>query len=311
MCQKLRWIFPIIALLSFVFALQPANATVLINEGFEGNSFNRTPEGYVHSGGSCISGGSVCKTGIAACSGCIGPNISEIQSSVKHSGTYALKSQFLGEANGECGAASFKIIPSYYSVSLPTTFYVRFYIYWDANYRFYSASKIFERSYNFYFTIRGVSSTSAFSNSADNTPYGAIGMYSSNQSAKTVCGSYSDDLALIAYKRQCDYGDGSSWIIDLTNPNHIGWWYFEVKLDLANNKFSVWAKRPKDTAVTKIYSDMPWTFNTSRDEIHWMWMNGCGTGKGGGITYVDDVAIGDSYIGPTSGAIPSSPYVIP
>ena len=286
-----------------MICLFPAKSfsAVYVNEGFEGNSFDGTPEGYIGSDGSCTTGGTECSVTAGTCTGCDGvTNKVFIQSSVVHSGSYALKGQFVSTA----GAASFKLIDTRYGITFPTTIYVRFYIRWDSAFRFYSASKVFERSFNYYFTIRGVTSTSNWGG-ADNTPYGMIGMYSSDQSAKTVCGAYTDDLAGIAMSRQCTNSDGANWIIDLTNPDHIGWWYFEVMIDMVNDKFSVWVKRPKDTSVTQVFNEMAWTFNNNTDEIHWMWLNDCGTGKGGGIVYVDDVVVANEYIGPTEESTPT------
>lgn len=297
-----KTIIPIFFVIALLFAAV-THARVFVNEGFEGNNFNGTPEGYIGPDGYCNAGGTECSVAAGTCANCAGvTNISEIQSSVVHSGSYALKGTF----NSTAGAASIKMCGldgncGYkYNIRFPAIFWVRFYIKFDPALRFYHAGgpKVFERTGNMYLTMRGVTSTTNWGE-ADNTPYGAIGVYSSQQSRKTICGSYSDDIALIAYSRQYSNSDGSSWIIDLTNPDHLGWWYFEVMFDTTNNQFSLWVKRPKDATVTQVYNHIAWTFNGIPVQLDWLWYNDCGPGKGGGIYYLDDIVIADEYIGPT------------
>lgn len=285
-----------------------AYGTVFVDEGFEATGFDRTPEAYCGPG-YCNAGGSVCD--VTQCVGCSGtPNVVTIQSQTFHTGSKALRGDFNGPAtNGECGAAGFKILNdgAGYGPPLPNRFYVRMHIKWGTNLRFNdSGNKIMDIPFNAYFTGRSVDGR--------NGTRLSLGLYSSNQTAKTVCGSTVDDLATIDAKRNCDAGDGAGWIIDTANPAHTnGWWYFELMFDLANDRFSLWVQRPLDPTPTLIYNNMVWNFNPwAGEELVFGWWNFCDAVRGGGGTiYFDDVTISDIYIGPAGGTPDTTPPAAP
>jgi hypothetical protein len=282
-----------------------AQAAVIVSEGFESTTFDRSPEAAVGEG-YCDNNLSECSNAVVGCIGCASsPNKATIQSSVAHSGSKAFKGEFLGSytgaPEGNCGAAGFKILndgASSYNQSIPANVWIRLYVKFDPSLRFNnSGNKIMDTGFGFYFTGR---------------PYGSdhlldLGVYSSQQAQlgqRNICGSTVDDLATMRMQRECDAGDGDAWVVDTTNPNHTnGWWYFELNFNTSADVFSMWAKRPTDSSVTQIYNNHPWAFDPwNGQELYFGWWNFCsGSQGGGGTIYYDDVALGNAYIGPVGG----------
>ncbi len=264
-------------------------ATVYVDEGFETNTtFDTTPYGQAMTG----SGGSECYTGQTSCS--YGSNSTHIQSSVKHSGNNAIKITL-----GEAGGAGPFIQPNYYTSpnwASKTNLFLRFYVYYDAAYRWHSRNKIvvwrIDNCPDLYINCNG---------DRDGAATCDVGIYF-GMSPSDACRSEepwaSDEFYYVA---RGGANKGWSWLV---RPG--GWYYMEVQVDTVNKILNFWMQRPGDSSVTNILNNVSlngcknmdgrggeYFGNLEADG----WINAV-NGPSGGTLYLDDIAISDSYIGP-------------
>jgi hypothetical protein len=275
-------------------------ATVYVDEGFEGGTFDTTPVGICYGAPECT-----CSSGETTCQCSGGTNYARIQSDVKHSGTRALK-VFLNDPGG----AGALIDPAYYTSpnwTSKTALYLRFYIYYDSAYRWYNRNKMIvwriANAPDLYINCNGVTWPWSESNGSATCDVGVyFGMSPSNS-----CGSLSpwknDEFYYVA--KSSGANKGQSWLVA---PG--GWYYFEIFVDTVNRSLSFWMQRPGDPSPTLIIDKKSLVGCSNMDGSGGEYFQGIEadgfindiSGPSGGIFYIDDIKIADTYMGPINSA---------
>lgn len=230
--------------------------------------------------------------GSGDCSGCT--NAIQHVTDSKRTGSHSLKCVY-----NQYGAAGVKILPSQYGKSdFGTDVYVRMYVKWDQNFRFYHRVKLWRlhsAGNDPYLNVNGCeqSGSGTFGDSISGTPYADIGFYSADNQFKYV----SIEMGNKGY-------ESKDWVITAGDD----WWLIEVHLyqEGGNPKFDLWVQRPEDSAPVLVFNNVtqPNMATGPFGELDMNWINDVGSGSGGTF-WIDEVVLANQYIGPIEGEVPS------
>ena len=237
-----------------------AVSEVFVNETFDDGAFN-PPSKYI--------------CDIPEPPGCT--NTARHVIDVKHHGTHSLECVY-----NQAGAAGVKVRASDYGAgsSFGEDAYLRFYIKYDTNFRFYSMTKmIIWHGNHVYFNINGCRADGSNAGDENGSRYGR----------PTIL---------------CESGP-SSWmyvdpafVVDVENQANGGWWMFEWNLNGNTGETSLWIMRPQDSVPTKVIDNARCNdCDGDNGTIDINWINAV-SGGSGGKCWIDDVVIADEYSNP-------------